>query len=175
MSQSNFAPITVRLATPDDLRSARALMWRVVDNDYGYGRNPMWHRDIDDLQGCYLETPGHALFLAVTPDGTPVGTAGVRRPQLTSPPHPQAVVERYDPARTIELVRVFAAPGWRRLGIARALVEAARDWVRASGAYTAITLHTEFADPFWRALRAVEVHDARRPDGSGSVYFELPL
>lgn len=155
-------------------------MLGIIERDYGYGYDPRWHYDLDDLRGFYLDYPRQALFVAVDDaTGRLAGTAASKVPRLTAPPHPTAIVARYDPARTAELTRVFVAPAYRRRGLARTLVDAARRWVAAAGGFDVITLHSASAVEFWRALPATEVLDARRPGATGplagSVYFELTI
>lgn len=55
----------VRLARPEDLAPARALMLRVLEDDYGYGYRSDLHFDMDDLQGHYLRHPRQALATAI--------------------------------------------------------------------------------------------------------------
>ena len=174
------AGFAVRAPRPGELAEARALMLRIIERDYGYGYDPRWHYDLDDLRGFYLEHPRQALFVAVDDaTGRLAGTAAIKAPRLTAPPHPPAIVARYDPTRTAELTRVFVAPAYRRRGLARTLVDAARRWVAAAGGFDVITLHSASAVEFWRALPATEVLDARRPGATGplggSVYFELAV
>ncbi len=71
--------IVTRPATADDLAEVRALMIRTFDEDFGYGYNPAFHADVDDLQGTYLDNPRHTLFVAVDPATEQLlGTAGIR-------------------------------------------------------------------------------------------------
>src|SRR6185503_16363956 len=104
-------------------------------------------------------------------------TAGVRLLRITSPPHPAEILSRYDRERTAELTRVFARPEARRLGIGRALVDAARRWVAEVGDFDLIQLHSRTAVDFWRAMQTIEILDNRQPSGhgpeAGQVYFEL--
>jgi GNAT superfamily N-acetyltransferase len=156
----------------------RALLIRVIEHDYGYDYRAHWHDDIDDPAGFYLDTPRHTLLVAVdTLTGQILGTAGVRLLQITSPPHPREIVERYAPERTAELTRVFVHPEARRRGIGRQLVDAARQWVSEAGGFDMIQFHSRTAVQFWCALPTTVVLDGRRPGVSGpaggQVYFEM--
>jgi GNAT superfamily N-acetyltransferase len=167
------AVYTVREARLSDLDGARALMLRVLDEDLGYGFVPALHADIADLKGTYLNTARHVLLVAVASStGAVIGTAGVRAGGPKTEYVPPWLAARYDPTTTAQIVRVFIAPEYRRLGVARRLVEAARRWVQAEGGYTTICLHTDL--PFWRSL-ADEVYDARGRDEWETVHFEVPL
>lgn len=175
MSGGSF---TVREPRPEELAEVRALMVRVIARDYGYGYHTQWHADLDDPQGFYLDNPRQALFVAVDDaTGRIVGTAGVRTLAITSPPHPPAILARYDRERSAELTRVFVAPETRRRGIGQALVERARHWVAGAGDYDIICFHSRTAVDFWRALPTTEVLDARRAGeegpSAGSVYFDM--
>ncbi|MFN8632957.1 MAG: GNAT family N-acetyltransferase [Chloroflexota bacterium] len=153
-------------------------MLTIFEQDYGYGYQPQWHWDYDDLQGVYLDNPRHVLFV-VTDDASSeiVGTAGIRSGGPKSPTLPGWLVERYQPPeRAAQIVRVFVHPGYRRRGIARALVEACRRFVQGVGGYEMIALHSESAIDFWRTLPTVEVYDERSAETpSGAVHFELAM
>ena len=167
--------LTMRPATPDDIEAVRAFMLRIFEQDYGYGYQPRWHWDYDDLQGTYIDNPRHALILALDAgSGEIVGTAGLRS---GGPTLPAWLAERYQPPeRTAQIVRVFVHPEHRRRGIARLLVEELRRFVRDVGEYDVICLHTESAVDFWQALGCRVVHDGRTADPpEPSVHFELSM
>jgi GNAT superfamily N-acetyltransferase len=157
---------SARPAQPDDLPAARELIMRVITEDLGYGYNPQWHWDVDDLGGVYLDDPRHALWVAVDDaTGRIVGTGGIRRGGPRSPPH---VAARYDRDRTAQVVRVYVDRAHRRRGIARTLVELARRFAAADSGYDVICLHTDIrapgAEAFWRSMPTTVVHD---PQGQG--------
>lgn len=167
--------ITIRASYLSELPAVRALMVRIIEGDYGYGYDPRWHGDLDDLQGLYLDRPRQALLVAVDDTtGATVGTIAVRTLAITTPPHPAPFVARYDRARSAELVRVFVDPAYRRRGIARALVAAARRWVAGAGGYDVICLHSQFAVAFWRTLATEVFVEATGPD-AGTAYLELTV
>lgn len=179
-SDGTAPSVAVRVARPDDLEEARALMIEVIAHDYGYDYRTRWHDDVADPRGFYLEHPRQALLVAIDErTGLIVGTAGIRVLRIAAPPHPPEIVARYDRERTAELTRVFVHPTARRRGIGRVLVEAARRWVANAGGYHVIQLHSRTAVDFWRALPTVEILDTRRmADGGpddGQVYFELAI
>ncbi|MDU0289747.1 GNAT family N-acetyltransferase [Saccharothrix longispora] len=169
----------VRPATHADLPGARSVMLDTFYREFGHGYRPQWHADVVDLAGTYLETPRHALFVAVAGDEV-VGTTAVRAQGPASPPHPAWLAERYAGGTTAQLFRVYVRAEHRRHGLARALVDAATRFVAGTPGYERIYLHTDTrvpgAEPFWRSV-AVEVHDARDGDGRTheTVHFEIPL
>ncbi|MCG8922858.1 GNAT family N-acetyltransferase [Lentzea sp. CC55] len=169
----------VRLATHADLPGARSVMLDTFYREFGYGYSPQWHADVIDLAATYLETPRHALFVAVRGDEV-VGTTAVRAQGPASPPHPAWIAERYSGDRTAQLFRVYVRAGHRRRGLARALVDAAVGFVAETPGYEQIYLHTDTrvagAEGFWRSV-AKEVCDARDgdPDRSQTVHFEIPI
>jgi GNAT superfamily N-acetyltransferase len=171
---------TVREVRPEDCAQARAVILRVLEEDIGSGYIPEWHWDIDDIQGIYIDNPRHALFVAVDDDtGEVIGTSAVRAGGPQPPNHPQWLCDRYDPERTAQLYRVYIAREHRRRGAARALVEAARRFVKEEGGYTVIYLHTNAgvpgAEPFWRSMPTIEVHDGRHERATMPVHFELAM
>lgn len=170
---------SIRAATRDRLDDARALMVRVFEEDFGYGYRPQFHADVDRLQEVYLDDPRHALFLAVDDDTSEViGTGGVRSGGLKPEFNPAWLVERYDPERTAQLVRVYVSSGYRGLGVARALVDETLRFVAGVPDYDVIALHCDPKSPgaerFWRSMPATLILDDR--DGpSGSLHFEMAL
>ncbi|MGE3271266.1 MAG: GNAT family N-acetyltransferase [Chloroflexota bacterium] len=168
--------LLVRPARAEDVAAVRAFMLRIFEQDYGYGYQPRWHWDYDDLQGVYLDNPRHALIVAVDQaTGEIVGTAGLRSGGPTAPSLPSWLVDRYrPPERTAQIVRVFTHPQHRRRGIARRLVQEIQRFVRDDGGYEVICLHTENAVDFWKAMGCQLVYDGRAGDPpDGSVHFEL--
>jgi GNAT superfamily N-acetyltransferase len=172
----------VRMAGTDDLAGAVAVIRRVLHEDMGYPYRPDWHFDIDDPRTWYLDNPRHALFVAVD-DGTRkvIGATGVMAGGPKSPPHPRWLAERYHPATTAQLFRVYIDRDQRRRGVARALVEAARRFVAAEGGYRVLYLHTDAiatpqAEHFWRAMDTTEIYDGRgKGEPSQALHFELAL
>jgi GNAT superfamily N-acetyltransferase len=170
----------VRIPRSDELDEVRALMIRVIEHDYGYDYQTRWHDDVDDSKAFYLDKPRHRLLVAVDDrTGQILGTAGVRVLAITSPPHPQEILDRYDRERTAELTRVFVLPEARRRGIGRALVDAARSWVADVGDFDLIQFHSRTAVEFWRSMPTTEILDNRRQIGGGpelgQVYFEMQV
>ena len=108
--------LTVQTACPDDVPAIRAFMLQIFERDYGYGYQPQWHWDYDDLQRVYLEHPRHTMMLAHdVATGALVGTAGIRSGGPNAPTLPDWLVARYQPPeRTAQIVRVFVAAGQRR-------------------------------------------------------------
>lgn len=173
------AAFQIRPALPADLPAARALMIRTFEQDFGYGYNPAFHADVDDLQGVYLDNPRHTLLLAVdTSTGALLGTGGVRSGGLKPEFNHAWLVARYDPQTTAQLVRVYTARESRGRGVARALVAALLQFVADEGSYQVVALHTDPNSPgaerFWRGMPTTLILDDR--DGpSGSLHFEMAI
>ena len=174
---------TVREVTPSDFAEARSVIVRVLDEDLKTGYLPAHHWDLDDMQGTYLDNRRHALFVAVDHASERIiGTIAVRADGPNSPPHPAWLAERYAPDTACQLFRAYIVREHRRRGVARALVEAARRFIRDEGGYDTIYLHTNprvpGAEPFWRSMPTTEVFDARREEGapgSHALHFELAM
>jgi ribosomal protein S18 acetylase RimI-like enzyme len=179
MTAPTNAGYAIRPATPADLPGVRALMLRTFQQDFGYGYNPAYHADVDDLQGVYLDNPRHALLLVedmVT--GAILATGGVRSGGLKPEFNHAWLVERYDPHTTAQLVRVYTARESRGRGIARALVAELLRFVAEEGSYTVVALHTDPNSPgaerFWRSLPTTLILDDRAGP-SGSLHFEMEI
>ncbi|MEV0291625.1 GNAT family N-acetyltransferase [Kribbella sp. NPDC050820] len=186
MGTASTAPAeyTVRRATSAaDLAGARTVALHAVEVDLGYGYQPGWHWDLDRLVETYLDNPRQAMFVAAAPNNTVVATAAVRVGGPNCPPHPVELAQRYADRQTVaQLLRVATLPEHRRAGLARRLVAACQEFVRADGGYRVIYLHTNTvvpsAEPFWRSLPVVEIRDDRSHQSDPqfqTIHFELPL
>lgn len=169
--------VTIRRATPADLPAARAIMLRILEEDFRIGYDPAVSWDIGDLEGIYLGHPRRTLVVAVDADGQVIGTAGVRGGRLRG--GPTELVQRYaDEDATAQLVRVYILREHRRRGLGRALLRAVLRFVLDDGRYRVITLHTfphsPGALPFWASVgdQVGEITDER---GMTEVFFEIPL
>ena len=106
-----------------------------------------------------------------------LGTSGLRSGGLKAGLSPEALVRRYDPRTTAQLVRVYTLREHRRRGVARALVQACLDFIVADGDYSIVSLHTypdsPGAVPFWESIGTL-VHRDDRDDGA-VYFFEIQL
>lgn len=172
-----------RAVCAEDLAGAREVVLRTAEADLGYGYQPLWHWDLDHPVETYVDNPRQAMFVALDEAGDVVSTAAIRVGGPNVPPHPAELGRRYaDRQAVAHLLRVATLPGHRRAGLARRLVAACLDFVRADGGYRVVYLHTNTrvpaAEPFWRSLPVVEVRDDRGEQHDprfATVHFELPL
>ncbi|MGI5129564.1 GNAT family N-acetyltransferase [Pseudonocardia sp. CA-107938] len=172
-----------RAVTAADLAAARAVVLETAETDLGYGYQPQWHWDLDRPVETYVDNPRQAMFVAVDEEDRVVSTAAIRVGGPNVPPHPAELGRRYaDRQAVAQLLRVATLPGHRRAGLARRLVAACQEFVRADGGYRVIYLHTNTrvpaAEPFWRSLPVIEVGDDRGTEHDprfATVHFELPL
>jgi GNAT superfamily N-acetyltransferase len=174
--------VTVREVEFSDFVPAREHILRVVREDLRLDYRPEWHWDLDDMQRVYVDNPRQALFVALdNVSGEIVGTTSVVNVGPNAPPHPAWLAERYSGPTVAQLLRVYIARDHRRHGIARRLVDAARQFVIAAGGYETIYLHTNASVPgaeaFWRAMPTILIYDGRgNSEGySEAVHFELSL
>jgi GNAT superfamily N-acetyltransferase len=172
-----------RAVTADELAGARAVVLHTAEADLGYGYQPQWHWDLDRPVETYVDNPRQAMFVAVDTAGAVVSTAAIRIGGPNVPPHPPELGRRYaDRQAVAQLLRVATLPEHRRHGLARRLVAACQEFVRADGGFRVIYLHTNTrvpaAEPFWRSLPVVEIRDDRGEESDprfATVHFELPL
>jgi GNAT superfamily N-acetyltransferase len=168
----------VRELTAQDIASARALMLRVVAEDFGDPYDPIVHADIDDMAAWYLAPDGPFMLVAQDEEtGALLATAGIRGGALKEGLSPKHLVDRYRDGRTGQLVRVYVLREHRRRGIAHVLIRRVLDRARREGHYQAIALHTyphsPGALPFWQSMGAVVVED----DTAGvsrALFMEIP-
>lgn len=170
---------SIRVAGPEDLDSARAVMLDTVYRDFGTGYVPRWHTDIVDLHGAYVVPDRHVLLVAVGGrDGSVVATGALDSRGPAYPPNPRWLAERYPSGETAQLRRVYVRPEHRRRGLARRLVASLLDFAAADGGYRSVYLHTDPAVPgaeaFWRS-QGEAVCDERVETGERVVHFEVPV
>ncbi|MGQ4386217.1 GNAT family N-acetyltransferase [Streptomyces sp. SAS_270] len=169
----------IRVAAPEDLDAARAVMLDTVYRDFGTGYVPRWHGDIIEPERFYLVPPRHTLLVAVHErDGTVAATAALDARGPAHPPNPRWLAERYPSGETAQLRRVYVHPEHRRRGLARRLVGELIGFARADGGYRSAYLHTDPASPgaeaLWRSLGKL-VHDEQPGGGQRILHFEIPL
>lgn len=170
---------TIRPLTPADVSAARDLMIRIFEQDFGYGYRPEFHGDVDQMQATYIDNPRNALFVAVDDaSGAIAASAGVRSGGLKPEFNHAWLVERYDPERSAQIVRVYVDRAYRRNGLARRLVDEAVRFVAGEDSYDVLILHTDPRSPgaeaFWRAMPTRLILDDR--DGpSESLHFEMDI
>ena len=172
-----------RAVRREDLAGARAVVLFAAEHDLGYGYQPEWHWDLDRMVETYVDNPRQAMFVATDATGAVVATAAIRVGGPNVPPHPEELGRRYaDRQAVAQLLRVATLPEHRRARLARRLVAACQEFVRADGGFRVIYLHTNTrvpaAEPFWRSLPVVEIRDDRdeeRDPRFATVHFELPL
>lgn len=172
---------TIRPVEESDIDAARALMLRIVEEDFKDPYDPFVHADVDDIEGWYRTPPQPGPFLLVAIDDTTgelIGTCGVRAGSLKEGLSPQHLVKRYRDGRTGQLVRVYVPREQRRRGIAQQLVSAVLSRAAAEGHYDKIALHTfphsPGALPFWIAQGGEVVFD----DVNGisrALFMEIPF
>jgi GNAT superfamily N-acetyltransferase len=181
MPSPRMSDFVVREARAEDLAQIRALMIRVLNEDYGYGFVPEHHGDIADLQGYYLDNPRHTLIVAEDgAGGDLVAVVAVRAQGVPQNRRPQWLIDRYDPETSAEICRLSVALKHRRRGAGRAVVEAARHWIARQGSYRVIQLHTnarsENAGPFWFSMPVTLIWDGRNQDEwAPMVHFEMEI
>lgn len=152
------AGVTVRLATGDDAEAIVDLFEAVVNEGRWLGTQPPLDRreQLERLTAEVADPQGPTLFVAVGPGGEVVGHLNLGR-------RPYGVAN----------VAMFVAAGWRGRGVGSALVQAAVEAARASGAHKvalqvwpnnqpAISLYAKFGFAEEGRLR----RHYRRRDGS---------
>ena len=109
---------TVRVARGADDLAAVAQLFRDYAEAIGVDLSSQnFEAEVATLPGAYAPPLGE-LFLAIDPDGTPVGCAGLRP---------------FEPGQRCELKRLFVRPGVQGTGLGGRLLETALDTARKAG------------------------------------------
>lgn len=139
-----FEPAPIRAIEPHDVSAAVALV-RDVLGEFGleFGKGAHTDAELTTLPGSYRARGGE--FWVAARDGEIIGTCGV---------FPVA------PA-TFELRKMYLRPATRGLGVGRALLDTAVEWVRAQGGERMVLDTTE---QMVRAIAFYEAHGFVRDD-----------
>jgi ribosomal protein S18 acetylase RimI-like enzyme len=123
-------PLTLRRATPADaamlalLGSATFLTAFAHDHPGAALLNHCRTQHSAERYAAWAAAPDHALWLAETALGAPVGYAMMTPPDLTIPTAPGE----------LELKRIYTLAGWQGAGLGRRLIETVIAEARARGA-----------------------------------------
>jgi ribosomal protein S18 acetylase RimI-like enzyme len=143
--------IAIRQATLDDLADLVRLR-RTMFESMGFDDGAQLDAADAAARAYFAEAIPAGQFhgwLAVTPTGTAVGSGGI-------------VIDRHPPGpsnlsgRAGYIMNVVTAPGYRRRGIARRMMQVMLEWLAARG-IEHVTLHaTEAGRPLYRELGFVD-------------------
>ena len=159
MASAPEPTFTIRSFRPEDHAACQALYregligGKIAENDTG--------SDLDDIDRCYMKSPGNHLWIAESPEGQIVGMIGVQH-------HDEGVGE-------IRRLRVHT--DFRRRGIGTMLVEAALRFCQQSH-YLKVTLDTFMErEPAIRLFEKFHFRHYRTREFGGRelVYFYLDL
>lgn len=165
--------ITISPIRPGEDAQVRELVLTTIREDAHYDYNPCWHWDLDDISGTYT---GRSVMLVARVRGEIVACGGLR---VGAPIH---LPERYTPgdASVIQMVRIAVRKDWRRVGLAREIVNALLPIAIADTHTHTLCLHASDKGnspvPFWLAMGARMIKDERDDDPTWrTVHFEFDL
>ena len=162
----------VRLMREGDVDRIRELMNKIFTYNYGYGYNPKYHRDYDNLVEVYIKNSNN--FLYVVEDKRLkkiVGIGGVIKEGIKSKYVPENIKKRYIGEDVGKIVRVFVDSLYRGKGIGSMIVERIRKKVREDKRYKKLILSTEKSSKFWESMGGIKIYD-EKPLGY-EVYYEI--
>lgn len=126
---------------PNDIDhyNVKNFLFKIINNEYGYGYVPEYHKDIINLENYYIK-PDKNVFLLAThkKTGNLIGTLGIRAYDKDY----DIFKEIYDSKTTASVWRVFIDKKWRRNGVGSKLVSMAEEFCKNKG-YTNLYLHTQ--------------------------------
>lgn len=165
--------IAITPIRPGEEAIVRELVLTTIREDAHYDYNPCWHWDLDDIAGTYT---GRSVMLVARGNGEIIGCGGLR---TGAPIH---LPDRYEPGdpSVMQVVRIAVRKEWRRLGLAREIVNALIPIAVADEQTEVLCLHASdkgnSAVPFWMAMGANIIQDERDEDPTWrTVHFEFDL
>lgn len=134
----------------NEIKSVKDFLYGQIKKEYGIGPTPKFHYDIDGLTDFYVLPNRNNLFVAIDDDMI-VATAAVRAYDKEY----EFFEGCYSNEDTASIWRLMVDEKYRRMGIARLLVDCIEQFARKEG-YDKIYLHThrylDAAIPFWKSL-----------------------
>lgn len=156
--------IEVRKIKPDEVALTQEFVFRTIKKLFNSDKNPLYHKDLINMQEIYLDKEDNAFFGAFTKENQLVGTMGIMEFDLRFP----AVQGLYDGIKIAELGRSYIDQDLRRRGIGSLLYDQAEKFCRERN-YQKIYLHTHRHLPggfdFWLKkdfIIAVEDNDPNK-------------
>ena len=134
----------------NEIKSVKDFLYGQIKKEYGIGPTPKFHYDIDGLTDYYVLPNRNNLFVAIDDDMI-VATAAVRAYDKDY----EFFEGYYSNEDTASIWRLMVDEKYRRMGIARLLVDCIEQFARKER-YDKIYLHThrylDAAIPFWKSL-----------------------
>ena len=147
-------------------------MEKIFTYNYGYGYNPKYHKDYDNLVEVYIKNKDNFLYVVEDIKTKEiVGIGGVIKEGIMSRYVPEIIRRRYSGELVGKIVRVFVDSRYRGKGIGRLIVDRIKEKVRLDKKYKILILSTEKSSKFWEGMGGKKIYD-EKPEGY-EVYYEL--
>lgn len=134
----------------DEINLVKSFLFRQIKKEYGIGRNPKFHYDIDQLEEYYILPPRNNFYIAT--DGDKIVATGAIRAYDKDFDFFKGIYSEDD---TASIWRLMVDENYRRHGLARNIVEVMENFACKKD-YDKIYLHThrylDAALSFWKSL-----------------------
>lgn len=162
--------ITTRIVHTEDVDEVQSFLFQTIKSLFNMDRHPVYHKDVIDLAGFYVEDKDHILIAAYENDQV-VGTIGVK----SFIDRFEDIQGMYDGKKVCELARCYIHVEKRRKGIGSVLFN---DLIREAKkmGYDILYLHTHRSLPgglsFWLKNGFEIIFDSDKED---IVHMELSI
>ena len=133
-----------------EIKQVKDFLFDQIRKEYGIGRNPKFHYDIDEIEKYYILPQRNNFFIAW--DGNNIVATGAVRAYDKDYGMFKDIYSKED---TASIWRLMVDKNYRRHGIARNIVGKMEDFARVNS-YDKMYLHThrylDAALPFWKSL-----------------------
>ena len=133
-----------------EIKQVKDFLFDQIRKEYGIGRNPKFHYDIDEIEKYYILPQRNNFFIAW--DGNNIVATGAVRAYDKDY---EMFKDIYSKENTASIWRLMVDKNYRRHGVARNIVSKMEDFARAQS-YDKMYLHThrylDAALPFWKSL-----------------------
>ena len=136
--------IKIERLKKEDIEKTKEFLFGIIKDDFGYEFNPVWHKDITDLESLYLENE-NSNFLVAKIENEIVGTIAVRPYDKDYP----EFKDKYSADNTISIWRHYIKKELRGQRIGSRLLSKIEKFSKEKG-FKYTYLHTQRTIP-WSA------------------------
>ncbi|KAK9767809.1 hypothetical protein K7432_002090 [Basidiobolus ranarum] len=140
----------IRVLKEEDIEDVQEFLFNVIEEDFGYQYNPVWHADIVKMKEFYIQDPRSHFLVGWDENGNIVGTIAIRKYNNNYP----ELNHLYSGKPTSMICRHFVAKALRNKRVGTVLLKAMESYARESGV-SILYLHTQTTVPgsleYWKA------------------------
>lgn len=144
---------------PKQIKDVQDFLFKMINNEFGYGYVPEWHQDIVKLEEYYINPERNNFYVAYSDSNKIIATIGIRGYDKDFPEFRHL----YSKDKTSSIWRLFVDEEYRRCGLASKMFNIAENFANQVN-YDNIYLHThktlDGALEFWKKMGFIVAFDS---------------